>query len=66
MHLSANALIQFTQIRISSLGFGTTTMPAPHSVGVSTLLITPNFSILASSALTFGSNRRATLLEQTA
>ena len=42
------------------VGFGYNN-PAHHSVGLSTLVITPMFSILASSYFTLGNNGRATL-----
>ena len=41
-----------TQILIAPSFFGTTTIPAHHGVGWSTLAITPNFSMRSSSSLT--------------
>jgi len=54
-------LLRSTQMRTFPLGLGTTTSPAHHSVGCSTLSMTPNASILVSSSLTFGRRGIATL-----
>lgn len=51
-----------TDIRILPSGFGTTTMPAHQLVGVSTLEITPSFSIRSNSSLTFFIWGNATLI----
>ena len=56
------SLVRSTQILTLPFGFGTTTIPAHHSVGCFTLEITPRPSILWSSAFTFGRRGRATLL----
>ena len=50
------------QIQIAPLYLKTATMPAHHSVGSSTLEITPIDSIQSSSCLTFGHNNSAMFL----
>ena len=56
------SFVKSTQIRSLSLGFGTTTMPAHHSVGSLILVITPMLSILSNSFLTLGLSGSATHL----
>ena len=56
------SLVRSTQIHTFPFGFGTTTMPAHQSVGCSTLVMTPNFSIHSSSCLTGCISGIATLL----
>ena len=53
--------VKSTQMRILPLGLGTTTIPTHQSVGLSTLVIIPMFSIRVSSCFTLGNNGRATL-----
>ena len=48
-------------MRILLSGFGTTTMPAHQSVGMSTLEMTPRFSIRSNSAFTLLIRGSATL-----
>ena len=55
-------LVKSTQIRTFPLGLGTITIPAHHSVGLSTFSITPSLSILCSSSLTLGRSGIAILL----
>ena len=54
-------LFNLTQILMRPSGLEITTIPAHQSVGVSTRVITPIFSILSSSGLTFGMRGMATL-----
>ena len=56
------SFVRSTHIRILPLGLGTTAMSARQSAVMSTLEITPNFSILSSSSLTFFMRGSATLL----
>ena len=56
------SFVRSTQIRTFPFGFGTTTIPAHQSVGLSTLVMTPNCSMRCNSACTLGSNGSATLL----
>ena len=62
MSFSTDAFIKFHQIRMLLLGFGTTMMPAHHSVGSLILVITPMLSILSNSFLTLGLSESATRL----
>ena len=50
-----------TQMRTLPFCFGTTTIPAHHGVGTSTLVITPRDSILINSSLTFFRSGRGTM-----
>ena len=53
--------LRSTQMRTAPLGLGTTTMPAHHGVGSSTLEMTPRFSIRCNSSLTFWRSGMGTL-----
>ena len=46
------SLVKSTHVRILLSGLGMTTMPAHQSVGMSTLEMTPKFSIRSNSAFT--------------
>ena len=56
------SFVRSTYMRIHPYGFGTTTMPAHQSVGMSTFEMTLSFSILCSSSLTFDMKGSATRL----
>ena len=52
LHTLSFSFVRSTHIQTFPFGLGTVTIPAHHSVGCSIFLITPSFSILASSAFT--------------
>ena len=59
-HTLAFNLVKLTQILTFPFGFGTTTIPAHHSVGSVTSVITPILTIRSISSFTFGSSGTAT------
>ena len=61
LKLSLN-LVKSTHIQKLPFDLGTTTIPAHQSVGCSTLVMTPIFSILSSSCFTLGIKGNAILL----
>ena len=58
MSLSTHICIQLSQILTLPPCFGTTTIPAHHSFGSVTLVMTPSLVICSSSSFTFGAGER--------